>query len=409
MIARPRLLVVSHVPPLPRDSGQRQRVRHMLLAARRLFRITFACSAPAREAGATLERLAPLCDEVVVLPSICRRSTASRILHRVRGSVDALRRGLRLSNYVIGKVEFAPERILPLARERRFDLALFEYWHASAAAAALAERGIPCLLDMHDILWRALDAAPGSRLLRARQVRLYRRAEEAAWGRFSGVIAINRAERDYVAARVPAGTRVFLGPMGVDPAEWPCAPAPRRRLAFYGGLSSPENRAAAERFVRGVLPRVRRVAPDVEAYVIGRGAPAGGRGLFGDPEVRTTGFVEPVAPLLGTMAAVVCPWRGAYGFRSRLVEAMAAGVPVVVTPDAIEGMELEEGEGVLVGAEEGALADRALSLLLDPALAARQGAAARAQVEGRLSFEATYGRLFGEVAAWLAESRSVRA
>jgi len=409
VIARPRLLVVSHVPPLPRNCGQRQRVYHMLRAARELFHVTFAhCAAPEELPGA-MERIAPLCDETVILPSRYRGSRGYRAFHRVAGSVEAFRRGLKLSNYVIGRLEFAPGRVETFLRGRRFDLALFEYWHAADAAALLESRGIPCVLDMHDILWRALAASPGWRPMRDRQVRLYRREEEAAWRLFSGVVAINRAEEEYVRARVPERTRVFLAPMGIDLRSWPCSPAPARRVAFYGGLSSPENRAAAGRFAREVMPRVWSMSPDVEAFVVGGGAPERWSGLGDDPRIRATGFVEEVAPLLRTMAAVVCPWEGTYGFRSRLIESMALGVPVVVSPDAIHGMDLEEGAGVLVGARAGLLASHVHRLLHEPRFAAEQSRAARAQVEARFRFDATYGRLFHDLARWLPEARGVPA
>ena len=85
--------------------------------------------------------------------------------------------------------------------------------------------------------------------------------------------------------------------------------------------------------------------------------------LARDPRVKVTGFVEEVAPLLASMHAAVVPWIGRYGFRSRVVELMAVGVPVVATPDAVAGMDLHDGEEILLGESTEELA-RALVALL---------------------------------------------
>ena len=100
-----------------------------------------------------------------------------------------------------------------------------------------------------------------------------------------------------------------------------------------------------------------------------------------------------MASILATMRAVLCPWRGTYGFRSRLIEVMAVGTPVVATPDAVFGMGLEVGEGLHLAERDGALAEQCRILLQDYAVAHDQSMRARKQVEERFSFDETYGRL----------------
>ena len=101
------------------------------------------------------------------------------------------------------------------------------------------------------------------------------------------------------------------------------------------------------------------------------------------------------------MTAVLCPWIGTFGFRSRLIEVMALGVPVVVTADAIYGMELEQGSGVLVGGSDDEMARHTLALVTNRSYAHEQGALARMQVERAFSLENTYGRLMSDLSAWL--------
>jgi len=401
--------MVSHVPPLPRTSGQRQRVYHMLRAARERFHVTFAGLASSRVPEEARAGLAELADAALLLPSRYAASSASKAWHRMAGTLFALRKGVKLSNYVIGELEFAPSRLAEATAGLEFDCVLLEYWHASGIADHFRARGIPCVLDLHDVVWRARERElAGSRLpawWRERSLERYRTAEERAWERFDGLVAINRDEEAYVRERVAGRARVFWAPMGIDLAAWTFAPAPATppRIAFYGGLSSGPNRAGAARLVRDVMPAVWRRFPDAECWLVGSDPAPELRSLARDPRVRVPGFVERAPELLRTMSVVACPWEGRYGFRSRLIEVMALGVPVVVSPDAISGMELVAGEGVMVGRDDAGLAARLADLLGDRDLAARQGLAARATVERSFGLDATYRRLFGELAGWLDE------
>jgi len=139
--------------------------------------------------------------------------------------------------------------------------------------------------------------------------------------------------------------------------------------------------------------------------MVGSNPPAFLKALESDPRVRVTGTVENPAEVLRTMTCVLCPWEGAFGFRSRLIEVMALGVPVVATPDAAAGMDLEAGEGILFGASPDDLASATLRLLDDPCLRASQSRSARAQVERKFSLQNTYGRLVTELERWLAVRR----
>src|SRR5262249_35993012 len=156
-------------------------------------------------------------------------------------------------NYTIGRVDLSPSRVEHVLAERAFDCALFEYWHATPAVGVLRQRGIPCLLDMHDILWRSYGEELAGRAglpapVREWAVRRYRASEEAAWRQFDALAAINRSEfEDLKKSGIPESTRIFYAPMGVDLARWPYAWKPSRplRLGFYGALHGSANQRAA--------------------------------------------------------------------------------------------------------------------------------------------------------------------
>ncbi len=408
---KPRLLVLSHVMPFPRSAGQEQRVFFTLKAARERFHVTFGGVAPHEGEAEARRELAPLCDATLLLPNEYQRSRGSRVVRMGLGAAYVAATGLRPSNYVIGRVQFSPKRVASFLDGARFDCVLFEYWHAAESAAVFQRAGVPCVLDMHDILWRSYER----RLIESRlpaayrrwALDRYRRREEQAWTKFDAVVAINREEERYVRGTLSGEKTIFHAPMGTDLKLWPYAWSPSRpaRLAYYGSFASAHNQAAALRCAQQIMPRVWATRPETELWLVGSRPPERLRRLSVDPRIKVTGFLDRPQDVLQTMNAVLCPWVGTYGFRSRLVEVMALGVPTVVTPDAVWGMDLEVGRGLLIGESDEALAAHALSLLDDQRVAAAQSRAAREQVEAGFSLSNTYDRLIDEMHRWLGARR----
>ncbi len=405
---KPRLLILSAVYPFPRTTGQQQRVYYKLRSLRADFHLTFLTVAAANEVVRVRAELLKLCDAAIVLPSEYSRTFVARGYHKISGTAYAWCVGLKFSNYLIGEVEFSPERVASALGEMSFAAVLFEYWHAYRAAALFRERGIRGILDMHDILWKSFakqldDNTWIPRRFKQWLVDRYRAREETAWNAFDVLIAINQDEREYVRRHTRDGITALYVPMGTDLEVWPYCwePASPRRIAFYGSLGSRHNQKDALASYRDVMPAIWKRFPDIQYWIVGSNPPSSVRGLDRDGRVHVTGFVENPQEVLRAMTIVICPWSGTYGFRSRVVEAMALGVPVIASQDAVKGMGLEEGRGILCGGSSPELADLALRLLGDDDELHRQSLQARIQIEQRFSYESTYLRFSTELAQML--------
>jgi glycosyltransferase involved in cell wall biosynthesis len=397
--SKPHLLVLSQIFPFPGSAGQQQRVLYTLLSLRERFRITFVAPVEPGTEEVIRQRLLACCDDAFLLPSAYSHSVFTKAWHKVSGLLYSVRTGLKTSNYIVSRVEFTPARLADTLQGVEADCALFEYWHAAESIPALRNMGIDCVLDMHDILWRSysrqLDIRPLTpRWWKRRAVRLYREQEERAWAMFDGLITINSAEHDYVHEKLPH-MQLFYAPMGIDTDQWPYSwqPSDPPRVAYYGGLGSKHNQQDAMHCYSAVMPLVWEQCPDAQLWLIGGNPPQSILDLARDPRVRVTGYVERVQDVLKTMRAVICPWSGTFGFRSRLIEVMALGVPVVASSDAVYGMLMEQGRGLFLADTDREMADAALPLLMSREFAEGQSKLARRQVEEKFSFDATYGRL----------------
>jgi glycosyltransferase involved in cell wall biosynthesis len=401
------------VLPFPGTAGQQQRVFYTLEALRNRLHVTFLTTATARARDEVEGKLRGTCDEVVVLPSKCTASFGARLWHKGWGLVYRWRTGLKQSNYFIGRVEFAPARLMPVLEAARYDGVLFEYWHAFESVAAFHALGIPCVLDMHNILWqsyaRQMSANPFTpRWWKRWALDRYRRREEDAWRHFDALIAINAAEQEYTRHKVANGIPVFYAPMGIDTESWPYSWQPARpvRLAYYGGLGSAHNHQDALRCYQSIMPRIWERHPQAELWLIGSNPPESILSLCKNPRVKVTGFVPNVQEVLKTVTVIVCPWSGTYGFRSRLIEVMSLGVPVVASADAAYGMNLKHGAGIFLEDSSERMAEACLRLIDDDATACQQSLQARRQIEDKYSFAATYGRMAEELVEFCRERRS---
>jgi glycosyltransferase involved in cell wall biosynthesis len=160
-------------------------------------------------------------------------------------------------------------------------------------------------------------------------------------------------------------------------------------------------------FCNSILPRIRSAVPEATFLIVGRNPTPTVRALERLSGVEVTGTVPDVRPFLARAALAVAPLRMGRGVQNKVLEAMAAGLPVVATPKAHEGITAVAGRDLFVEAEPDAFAERVVMLLGDSTARSEVGRLARRFVEKEYSWETAYQRL-DEVIASLRLSGSRR-
>lgn len=400
---KPRLLFISHVNPANPRSGQQQRVFYSLKAARAYFYVTFlTLESDDKEDAQCLHELA---DEVIFLPRLFNKRTA-KIRYLLSYLLFTLKTGLKTSNFVLGEIEFSPKRLMFVLENRKFDGVIFEYWYAYKSAASFRQHGIPCILDTHDILWKAFEqqvkVKPVPVFYKRRIRNLYKHQEQNAWKAFDRIITLNQLEQENIKAVVGENIPVDFLPMGIDLNQWkylwkrknPVSP----QICFYGGLSSEANVKSALWCLDKIMPFVWLKLPSAEFWLIGnRPVNILLQRAEKDSRIKITGFVQDVAQVIAEMGVILCPWEGVFGFRSRIIEVMAVGVPLVVSEDAIAGMGIAE-HAIKIGRTDAEIANNALEILENENMAQQMSLLARQDVEKKYSFESTYLDYFENLA-----------
>jgi sugar transferase (PEP-CTERM/EpsH1 system associated) len=258
---------------------------------------------------------------------------------------------------------------------------------SSMAAYAMnpALEGIPVVLDMVDVdseKWRSL-AQKGPRYLRpiyAREARTLRVFEQRAVRAAQTTIGINERESQALRQLVPGADIVTIGNGIAFDSFAPLSEhgGPANGVVFCGVMDYPPNEAAALRLIRAIWPLVRAQRPDALLWLVGTGATE--RMLSaaaGEPSIHITGKVPDVRPFLWRSAVAATPLTTARGVQNKVLEALAAGLPVVVSPVVAEGLPKSVEPGVTVADSDPAFADAICRLLaLTPSERHRIAAAA---------------------------------
>jgi glycosyltransferase involved in cell wall biosynthesis len=163
-------------------------------------------------------------------------------------------------------------------------------------------------------------------------------------------------------------------------------PGAIRRVAFVGSLRHPPNEEAALELIRTIMPRIRASGGPDELIVIGRDPSATLRAVAGRAgRVTLTGEVPDTDAPLREAGVLVAPIRSGGGTRLKLLDAAAAGVPIVSTAFGVEGLGFRPGEDVIIAETPTEFAHAVSRLRDDPALVERLVANARAHVSAHYS------------------------
>lgn len=211
----------------------------------------------------------------------------------------------------------------------------------------------------------------------AAEAAFYERAEQEWLPRFDRVYTASRCEAEAIRARLPdLDVRTLPNVVSLPDEPLRTARTGPFTLAFVGNLGYYPNHDAVSCLVRDILPGWRtRSRGDLRVLVAGAGASRSLRRLMArDDRVKHLGFVPDLTEVYRCADAAIVPLRTGGGTRIKILEALSWRVPVVATPEAVEGLDLSDGEQMLLGDSAEALLHACIRLRDDTALAARLSA-----------------------------------
>jgi len=113
-------------------------------------------------------------------------------------------------------------------------------------------------------------------------------------------------------------------------------------IVFTGAMDYWANVDAVTWFAKEVFPKIKQKCVDAQFYIVGSKPTKEVMQLANQPGIFVTGRVEEIRPYLFFSHVVVAPLLIARGIQNKVLEAMAMGKKVVVTPHAIEGINVTD-------------------------------------------------------------------
>lgn len=378
------ILFIASRFPWPLTQGDRLRAYHQLRLLSQRHEISLLSPAPDANAAECTRALEPFCAKIVAV------------------AMPKWQRLWQLSQFPLTDLPlqtlytYNPQlrlRAEQLLRQERFDLAHVQLMRMAPAAVGL--QAVPKVIDFIDAL----------------SLNMRRRAEREAWyrawlfrweGRRAQVYeqklltqyhqAIVSTQLDYQA--LGSHPRIHVATNGVDPGRaWVAEGREANVIAFTGHISYFPNADAAIWFANQVLPLVKPDAPEARFQIIGANPPPAVQQLTQQPDVEVTGYVPSIVDYLQKATIAVAPMQCGSGIQNKVLEAMACGAPLVVTPFALGGLEVTHGEHLLIADNAADFADCVRQLLQDAPLRQKLAANARRLIDERYSWEQSVARL----------------
>ena len=388
------LLLLIHRMPYPPNKGDKIRSYHLLKHLAQHYRVhlaTFIDDADDWQHVPTVQALCASSHFAPLNPRLARIRSLQALFTNHSLSLDYYR-DAALSKWVANTM--AEQRI---ARIVVFSSAMAQYAEPYAHARRVVD-----FCDVDSDKWRQYaeqKSWPMNMLFRheAKQLLAYERKVARDT---DAALFVSQPEADLFKGLAPESVaKIGFFNNGVDTDYFSPARAyanpfkpDERAIVFTGAMDYWPNVDAVQWFASDIFPKLRTQFAGARFYIVGARPSAAVSALATLPGVTVTGTVPDVRPYLAYAAVSVAPLRIARGIQNKVLEAMAMACGVVVSPQALEGIEARPGDDLLLA--DGA-ADFILKVggLLNPQAGPALGTAARATVQQHYSWPSKLARI----------------
>jgi len=328
-----KILYLCQRIPFPPDRGDRIPVYHQIQRLRKTHEVVVGSltHAGTRNNAEMLEKKSGV---KVLAPDHSR-------WRQIRGMLSAFLRGQPLSLGYFRNLEL--QRLINAElTTNQFDAVIV--FSSSMAQYVENRRGVPKIMQFCDVdshKWESLarESYWPMRWIYRRESRLLLAYERKIAALFGASCVVSRNEAELFRQCIP-GIAVNILENGVD-ADYFSVFSRKTdgvNIVFVGVMDYPPNAEAAAFFAKHVWGTIRSIHPDARFTIVGARPVKSVLRLAQIPGIEVTGYVPDIRPYLAAATVSIAPLGIARGVQNKILEAMAAGVPVLTTPDVAKGL-----------------------------------------------------------------------
>ena len=374
-----KILFLSPTVPFPLTDGGRIRVFNLLKQIAEKSDVTLLALETQPTDAEGVAQLQQLGIQVHLVPNA---PTLPRVSFQTLVNAFRKRQPITVARYDLPAYR---QKFRELIVTENYDLVHYEMFHI---AQFHTETDLPGVLSQQNVdsaIWRRLcgeTTNPFYKFAYWTQQLAFQRYEHVLSPKFDAVTCTSNIDAA-VFQQHCAEDAITIIPNGVDVTHFQpdFTAEAATHLIYIGSMDWYPNEDAVAFFGDQVLPNIQSKVRDVQFSIVGGNPSARVQKLAEKEGVVVTGRVPEIKPYFAEATVFVVPLRIGSGTRLKILEALAMGKAIVSTSVGAEGLDLKDGEEILIADEPKAFAEAVTRLLTDPVLRRRVGENGRIRVE----------------------------
>jgi glycosyltransferase involved in cell wall biosynthesis len=187
--------------------------------------------------------------------------------------------------------------------------------------------------------------------------------EISACRKMDAIFVVSERDKMILNKEVPSKPKILI-PNGVDTSYFRSngENIEPYSMVFTGMMGYYPNYDGILYFLDEIFPLIIKRIPEAKIYIVGNRPPKILQDRSAD-NVIVTGFVDDVRPYVWRSSVYVVPLRMGGGTRLKVLEALAMKKPVITTSIGCEGIDVKDGESVIIEDSPEQFAERTIELL----------------------------------------------
>lgn len=361
--------IVDGDVPYPANSGKRLRSLNLALPLAGRHRLTYIARCNSKAEGDTAgDFLRTHGIEPVMVEAPLALKSGAAFYGRLAGNV------LSSVPYSVQSHRLEPMRaaVREHAARNPVDVWQVEWFGYLYCVEGLGAKTVLSAHNIETLIWQRYAETEANSLKRAyvrEQWRKMQAFEQRSFASVARIVAVS--EPDVAVGRGLFGDMPFACvDNGVDTTFFrdQCADLASRQILFLGALDWRPNQDAIQILLDEIFPAVRARVPDTTLAIVGRSpSPRLVERAHSIAGVTLNADVPDVRPYMASSAMMAVPLRIGGGSRLKIIEALAARLPVVSTSIGAEGLKLAPGRDIDIADEPAAMTEAIVARLQMPA------------------------------------------